>query len=196
MKENRDLLNVKQKEATKEGIKDYFKFKNNELKGSDHDIDDANSILSEELKVKEDLYEKSLKVESFPEHVKPLFGFVFLTAKRNKLTQNGLFLPTASFSGQGDTDLEVDFSDTQIVLSTGDVAEVKEGSEVVLNMDNFKQRLSDTVAQKVQKEYEYVLPVKVIEGVEYLYVNKRDISYVSKTPPWKNPYTTNTSNLL
>lgn len=172
---DKNLSNIKEKEAAKQGIVDYFKA----TKTSD--LDNVNDILSEEMNVKEKLYEDSLKVNSLSPHIKPLYGNIFLTAKRNKLTQNGLFLPTATFSGQGDTDLEVDFSDTQIVLSTGDVTELEEGWEVVLEMDNFKKRLSDTLAQKLQKEYEYILPIKVIDGVEYLYVNKRDISYVSNT---------------
>lgn len=173
----KDLSNVKEKQAAEEGIKDFFKYRD-----SSNKVEDTNNILSEEITVKEKLYEESLKVETLPSHIKPLFNNLFLSAKRNKLTENGLFLPTASFGSNGDTDLEVDFSDTQIVLGIGgSVKELKPGYEVVIEIENFKKRLSDTLAQKLNKDYEYVLPIKIIEGVEYIYVNERDISYVSNT---------------
>lgn len=173
----KDLSNVKEKQAAEEGIKDFFKYRD-----SSNKVEDTNNILSEEITVKEKLYEESLKVETLPSHIKPLFNNLFLSARRNKLTENGLFLPTASFGSNGDTDLEVDFSDTQIVLGIGgSVKELKPGYEVVIEIENFKKRLSDTLAQKLNKDYEYVLPIKIIEGVEYIYVNERDISYVSNT---------------
>ena len=170
-----DLSNVKEKQAAEEGIKDFFKYRD-----ASNKIEDTSNILSEELTTKEELYEKSLKIEALPSHIRPLFNNLFLSAKRNKLTENGLFLPTASFGSNGDTDLEVDFSDTQIVLAVGgSVREIQPGWEVVINVENFKRRLSDTVAQKVNKEYEYELPIKVIEGTEYIYLNERDVMYVS-----------------
>ncbi len=173
----KDLSNVKERQAAEEGIKDFFKSRDTSNK-----IEDIDGILSEEVSAKKELYDKSIEVTSMPSHIKPLFNNIFLTAKRNKLTENGLFLPTASFGSNGDTDLEVDFSDTQVVLSVGgSVRELQAGFEVVINVDNFKKRLSDTVAQKVNKEYEYEMPVKVIEGVEYMYLNERDILYVSNT---------------
>jgi hypothetical protein len=173
----KDLSNVKERQAAEEGIKDFFKSRDTSNK-----IEDIDGILSEEVSTKKELYDKSIEVTSMPSHIKPLFNNIFLTAKRNKLTENGLFLPTASFGSNGDTDLEVDFSDTQVVLSVGgSVRELEAGFEVVINVDNFKKRLSDTVAQKVNKEYEYEMPVKVIEGVEYMYLNERDILYVSNT---------------
>ncbi len=173
----KDLSNVKERQAAEEGIKDFFKSRDTSNK-----IEDIDGILSEEVSAKKELYDKSIEITSMPSHIKPLFNNIFLTAKRNKLTENGLFLPTASFGSNGDTDLEVDFSDTQVVLSVGgSVRELQAGFEVVINVDNFKKRLSDTVAQKVNKEYEYEMPVKVIEGVEYMYLNERDILYVSNT---------------
>jgi hypothetical protein len=173
----KDLSNVKEKQAAEEGIKDFFK-----QRDSGNKVADTDNILSKEMNTKEELYKKSLEIETLPPHIKPLFSNVFLTARRNKLTENGLYLPTASFGSNGDTDLEVDFSDTQIVLSTGGaVKEIQAGWEVVINVDNFKRRLSDTLAQKLNKDYVYELPVKEIEGVEYIYLSERDISYVSNT---------------
>jgi hypothetical protein len=76
--------------------------------------------------------------------------------------------------------MEMDFSEKQIVLRCGPNADqVEPGMEVVLNLDNFKKRLSDTMAQKVNKDYEYVLPIEVIDGVEYLHVVQRDLKYIS-----------------
>ena len=93
-----------------------------------------------------------------------------------------MFLPTASFGNGGDTDLEVDFSDTQLVLAIGPhVSSVAKGMEVVLNIEQFKERLSDTMAQKINKDYAYVIPVKVIEGVEYIYIPERSLSHISNT---------------
>ena len=34
------------------------------------------------------------------------------------------------------------------------------------------------MAQKVNKDYEYVLPIEVIEGTEYLHVTQRDVKYI------------------
>lgn len=177
-----DLKNVKEKQAAEEGIKDFFKYRDKKGSKSATSISDTNHILSEEISTKEELYKKSLEVDKMPSNIKALFNNIFLTAKRNKLTDNGVYLPTASFGSNGDTDLEVDFSDTQIVLSKGEgVREIKVGWEVVINVDNFKRRLSDTVAQKVNKDYVYEMPVKEINGVEYIYLNERDIMYVSNT---------------
>ena len=173
----KDLSNIKEKQAAEEGIKDFFKTRDVSNK-----VEDTNKILSEEMTIKEELYKKSLEIEALPSHIKPLFNNIFLSARRNKLTENGLFLPTASFGSNGDTDLEVDFSDTQVVLAIGgSVREIEPGFEVVINVENFKRRLSDTVAQKVNKEYEYEMPVKAIEGVEYIYLNERDLLYISNT---------------
>jgi hypothetical protein len=111
-----------------------------------------------------------------------MFGGVFLTARRNKLTENGIYLPTASFGKGSDTDMDVDFSDKQIVLACGVHAQqVSPGMEIVLNMENFKKRLESNMAQKLNKEFEFILPIEVIDGVEYLYVGERDIKYISNT---------------
>ena len=83
--------------------------------------------------------------------------------------------------GKGsDTDMDVDFSKDQTVLAVGPHAQqVLPGMEVVLNMDNFKKRLETTVAQKLGKEFEFILPIEIINGAEYLYVSERDVKYIS-----------------
>ena len=109
-----------------------------------------------------------------------MFGGVFLTARRNKLMDNGFYLPTASFGKGSDTDMDQDFSAEQIVLACGDhVNQLKPGYKVVLNLDNFKKRLESSLAQKLNKEFEFVLPIEIIEGVEYLYVSERDVKYIA-----------------
>ena len=76
--------------------------------------------------------------------------------------------------------MDQDFSDTQLVLATGPHAQqVQAGMEVVVNMDNFKKRLESNMAQKLNREFEFVLPIEKIEGVEYLYITERDVKYIS-----------------
>lgn len=178
----KDLKNAKGNEARDEGIKDFFKNRDKANRGSAGLVNDADNILAEEVDTKQALYEKSLEVDKLPEHIRPMSNKIFLTARRNKLTENGFYVPTASFGSNGDTDLEVDFSDTQLVLSTGlHATQVAPGMEVVLDIDNFKVRLSDSMKQRVNKEFAYEIPVKVIEGVEYIYVSERDVLYISNT---------------
>ena len=139
-------------------------------------------IINEEVKIKEDLYNLSHTTISIPDYISPMFGGVFLTAKRNKITENGVYLPTASFGKGSDTDLDVDFSETQDVLACGpNVQQVCPGMEVVINMDNFKKRLESNMAQKLNKEFTFELPLEIIDGVEYMYVSERDVKYISDT---------------
>jgi hypothetical protein len=174
------LQEQKRNEARDLGITDFFNQRDRSARGADGLVNDATKTIVEESKVKQELYDKSQAVTSLPPHVQPLFSGVFLTAKRNKLIENGIYLPTASFGKGSDTDMEMDFSEKQIVLRCGPNADqVEPGMEVVLNLDNFKKRLSDTMAQKVNKDYEYVLPIEVIDGVEYLHVVQRDLKYIS-----------------
>jgi len=78
--------------------------------------------------------------------------------------------------------LNMDFADTQLVLATGpNVASVSVGMEVVINMENFKKRTSNNMKDRVQENFEYALPIEVVNGVEYLYLSERDLKYVSNT---------------
>jgi len=175
-----DLEDIKREQAKNLGIQDFFNSRDKSKRGNEGLIENTKQIINIESSRKEELYNKSMLVNSIPRHVVPMFGGVFLTARRNKLTENGIYLPTASFGKGNDTDMDVDFRETQMVLSVGPhVMQVAPGMEVVLNMDNFKKRLESTMAQKLNKEYEYVLPIEVIDGVEYLYVSERDIKYIS-----------------
>lgn len=187
----KDIEVAKREEAKDLGIQDFFVQRDKSNRGTEGLVEDAKQVVANESSIKEKLYEESLKVNSLPPHIVPMFGGIFLTARRNKLSENGIYLPTASFGKGSDTDMDVDFSETQIVLACGPHAnQLAAGMEVVINMDSFKKRLDQNLAQKVNKEFEYKLPVEVIEGIEYLYVSERDVKYISNTngikPPKKN----------
>jgi len=178
----KDLEVIAKEEARDLGIEDFFVQRDKKNRGTGGLIDDVEHLVSHESSVKEELYEKSLKVNKLPSHIVPMFGGVFLTARRNKLQENGVYLPTASYGKGSDTDMDVDFADKQIVLACGPHAsQVAKGMEVVINMDNFKKRLENNLAQKLNKEFKYELPIEIIEGTEYLYVSERDIKYISNT---------------
>lgn len=177
----KDLKRLKGEEARDNGVQDFFTQRDKSRRKTSGLVNDSANILGEEVEKKQELYDKSLEVSSLPTHVTPMFTGVFLTARRNKLTENGIYLPTASFGKGSDTDMDVDFSDKQIVLACGEhVSQVKPGMEVVINMDNFKKRLESNLAQKLNKEHEFVLPIEIIDGIEYLYISERDIKYISQ----------------
>ena len=179
---SKDIDRLKNEEARDLGVQDFFANRDKTKRGTIGLVEDTQQILGEEMKIKQELYENSLKSKSMPNHIVPMFSGVFLTARRNKLIENGLYLPTSSFGKGSDTDMDQDFSETQTVLACGPHAnQISPGMEVVLNMENFKKRLGDTVAQKVNKDFEYELPVEIIDGIEYLYVSERDIKYISNT---------------
>lgn len=177
---SKDLKVIKREEAKDLGVIDFFNSRDRKNRGTGGLVDDATQVLSKEMDVKEKLYDESMMVDSLPSHIMPMFGGVFLTARRNKLMENGMYLPTASFGKGSDTDMDQDFSSEQIVLACGEhVVQLKKGYKVVLNMNNFKKRLESSLAQKLNKEFEYILPIEIIDGVEYLYVSERDVKYVS-----------------
>jgi hypothetical protein len=178
----KDVEVAKREEAKDLGIQDFFIQRDKSNRGTEGLVEDAKQVVANESSIKEELYEKSLKVNKLPSHVVPMFGGIFLTARRNKLSENGIYLPTASYGKGSETDMDVDFADKQIVLACGPhVNQLAAGMEVRLNMDNFKKRLESTMAQKLNKEYEFILPIEIIEGVEYLYVSERDVKYISNT---------------
>jgi hypothetical protein len=179
---SKDLEVIKREEARDLGIQDFFTSRDKKNRGTEGLIEDASQTLSKEINTKERLYDESMMVNNLPTHIVPMFGGIFLTARRNKISENGIYLPTASYGKGSDTDMDVDFSEKQVALACGQHAQqVSPGMEVVINMDNFKKKLGDTLAQKLNKEHTYELPIETIEGVEYLYVTERDIKYISNT---------------
>lgn len=179
----KNIEQLKKEQATEEGVKDFFQARDKGNRGTSGLVQDVTETLGNEAEEKERLYKESLKEQELPSHIVPMFNTLFVTARRNKVkTDSGLFLPTASFSGDGSTDLELDFADTQKVLSVGpQVQQVMPTMEVKLNMEAFKRKLDANMAQKVNKEFEYFLPVEVIDGIEYIKITERDISYISNS---------------
>jgi len=169
--------------AKEEGVKDFFQVRDKRKRKTGGLIDDVSQTLGNEVEEKERLYKESLAEKELPSHIVPMFNTLFLTARRNKIkTDSGLYLPTASFGGEGATDLELDFADIQKVLAVGpQVQQTVPGMEIKLNMENFKRRLEANMAQKVNKEFEFFLPVEVIDGIEYVKITERDISYISNS---------------
>jgi hypothetical protein len=129
------LQEQKSNEARDLGVIDFFNQRDKGARGADGLVENATKIINEETKIKQDLYDKSQSVTSLPPQVQPMFASIFLTAKRNKLVENGIYLPTASFGKGSDTDMEMDFSDRQTVLRCGPHADqLEEGMEVVINL--------------------------------------------------------------
>lgn len=180
---SKDIAQIEKSQATEEGVKDFFRVRDKGKRKSSGLIEDVSETLGTEAEEKERLYKLSLAEKELPCHIVPMFNSLFLTARRNKVkTDSGLYLPTASFGGEGSTDLELDFADVQKVLAVGpQVQQAATGMEVKLIMENFKRKLSDTMAQKVNKEFEFFLPVEIIDGIEYIKITERDISYISNS---------------
>lgn len=172
---------IKKVQEHQEEVSNFFQERDKRKRGTGGLIEDVAETLGNEAEEKERLYLQSLSEKELPSSIIPMFNTLFLTARRNKVKNAaGLFLPTASFGGEGNTDLELDFADTQKVLACGpQVQMVVPGMEVKLIMDNFKRRLDVTMAQKVNKDFEYFLPVEVINDIEYIKITERDISYIS-----------------
>lgn len=179
----KEIANLKKQHEEEEGVKQFFQVRDKRKRGAKGLVDDATSILEEESLEKERLYAESIKESPLDDHIIPMFNGIFLTARRNKVkTDSGLYLPTASFGAEGSTDLEIDFADTQKVISVGpQVQQACVGMEVKINLDNFRKRLESSLAQKLNKEFELKIPVEVINGVEYIKITERDISYISNS---------------
>lgn len=180
MKIKNEIEDLKEKEALKRDVSSFFseRDKNNTDKSAD-----VSEILNIEAELKQKLYEDSLKEVPLKKGVQPMFNTIFLSAKRNKVTtDSGLYLPTASFGAGGETDLEIDYSDIQTVMAAGpQVQQAVVGMEIKITMDNFKRKLGDNMAQKVNKDYDFLLPVVNIDGQEYIKISERDIDYIVDT---------------
>jgi hypothetical protein len=180
MDARKDVEQQKQNAMVKEVQKDFFNKRDKGNRGAAGLVDNASKILSSEAEVKEMLYQDSIKDKPVPVGTEPMFNTMFLTARRNKLTNEaGLYLPTASFGADGSTDLEQDFASEQKVIAVGpQCQQVKVDMIVKINTDNFKRRLDKTMAEKVNKEYEYVMPIVTINDVDYIRVSERDVDYI------------------
>ena len=158
-------------------ISSYFQERDKTERGNYGLENDVIQISQAEAEVKEMLYQNSLKEIHLPEGTEPMFNTLFITAKRNKtISDSGLWLP----SSVGGMDMETDYNTVQKVMAVGpQCQQAKVGMEVVLNFEVFRRNLSQTMAQKVNKETEIVVPTITIENVEYLRISERDIDYIS-----------------
>ena len=180
MDARKDIDKQKQNAMAKEVQKDFFSKRDKENRGTAGLVDNASKILSSEAEVKEMLYQDSMKDKPVPVGTEPMFNTMFLTARRNKLTNEaGLYLPTASFGSDGSTDLEQDFASEQKVIAVGpQCQQVKVGMEVKIMTENFKRRLDESMAQKVNKEYSFEMPIVTINDVDYIRISERDVDYI------------------
>ena len=179
----KDVELQKQKAHSQEVHKDFFTTRDKSKRGTAGLVEDSSEILSAEAQVKQVLYEASLKEYPLPEGTEPMFNTMFLTARRNKLTnESGLYLPTASFGADGSTDLEQDFAVVQKVMSVGPhCQQVCKGMEVKINVENFKRRVEGGMNRQVEAKFEYEMPVVVINDVEYIRISERDVDYIVDT---------------
>tara|TARA_R110000772_G_scaffold62137_1_gene139614 strand:+ start:16593 stop:17168 length:576 start_codon:yes stop_codon:yes gene_type:complete len=179
----KDVELQKQKAQSNEVHKDFFTTRDKSKRGTAGLVEDSSEILSAEAEVKEMLYKASLKECPLPEGTEPMFNTMFLTARRNKLTnESGLYLPTASFGAAGSTDLEQDFAVVQKVMSVGPhCQQVCKGMEVKINVENFKRRVEGGMNRQVEAKFEYEMPLVVINDVEYIRISERDVDYIVDT---------------
>jgi hypothetical protein len=184
----KDVELQKQKAHSQEVHKDFFTTRDKSKRGTAGLVEDSSEILSAEAQVKQVLYEASLKEYPLPEGTEPMFNTMFLTARRNKLTnESGLYLPTASFGADGSTDLEQDFSTIQKVMEVGPhCQQVCKGMEIKINVENFKRRIEGGMNRQVDAKFAYEMPVVVINDVEYIRISERDVDYIVDTKGLKN----------
>ena len=175
-----DIKNQKQEAEAQAVHKDFFTTRDKTNRGTDGLVEDGSKILNAEAEVKEMLYQESIKEIPLPSGTEPMFNTMFLTARRNKLTNEaGMYLPTASFGADGSTDLEQDFAVVQKVMSVGpQCQQVKVDMEVRINVENFKRKIEDGMRGEVNKTYSYEMPMVEINGVEYIRISERDVDYI------------------
>lgn len=182
-------VELQKREAESQAVhKDFFTTRDKSKRGTAGLVDDSSNILSAEAEVKEMLYQASLKEYPLPEGTEPMFNTMFLTARRNKLTnESGLYLPTASFGAAGSTDLEQDFAVVQKVMAIGPhCQQVCEGMEVRINVENFKRRVEGGMNKAVEAQFQYEMPIVIINDIEYIRISERDVDYIVDTKGLKN----------
>lgn len=177
----KDIKNKKQVEAVDSGVSAFIVERDKTSRGTAGLVEDANQILKNEAETKEMLYQDSLRDRPLPEGTEPMFNTMFLTAKRNKImTEGGLYLPTASFGADGDVDLNVDFSSEQTVLAVGpQCQQVEVGMDIRINIENFKIRKDENMESRVNAQWEYKIPMVVVNDVEYIRISERDVDYIT-----------------
>ena len=187
-KVNEDVKHQKAQEELGNDIKGYFGERDKTNRGLETKISDATETSKAEAEVKELLYEDSIKDFPISENTRPMFNYVFISARRNKTkTDSGLWLPQASFGTEKETDASIDYQSVQKVMAIGrQVQEVAVGMEVKINYEMFKRKVEGNLSSVIRKEFEYVVPIVEIEGHEYIKISEREIEYIVDTKKLEN----------
>ena len=182
-KVTKDVAHQKAQHELGNDIKSYFGERDKTLRGMDTKIKDMEKSVAGEAEVKELLYQDSLVDKEIADTIQPMFNQMFVSARRNKTkTDSGLWVPQALFSAGKDTDAAIDFQPIQRVMAIGPQCQQCEvGMEVVINFENFRKRLDQTMAQQVKKDSIIDVPTIEIDGKEYLRISERDLEYIYNT---------------
>lgn len=178
---NKEVEKINQKRANEEGVKDFFVKRDKGKRKTSGLVADVQNQVSESITRQEKEYEESLKIKKI-ENSMPLFSNVFLSARKRSLTVGGVYIPTAMGSS-GDLSKDIDFDSKQIVLAKGPHAnQIEVGMEVSVNFENFKTKVANSMADKVNGGEDYYdIPIEEIEGQKCIVVTERDLRYVSDT---------------
>ena len=170
--------NAKNKAALDGDIKTYFTERDKTMNMGSGKNADTRQIAEAEAEVKDMLYRESLKDVTIDPNIEPMFNTLFLTARRNRVrTDSGLLMASSLVDGNA----QIDFAETQVVMAAGpQVQQALTGSEVVIDFESMRVKLSDSMAQKVKKESEIKVPIIVIDGTEFIHVSERNLKYISK----------------
>jgi co-chaperonin GroES (HSP10) len=182
-KVNEDVKQQKAQAALGADINTYFGERDKTNRGLETKISDAKETSAAEAEVKELLYEDSIKEFPIASTTKPMFNQIFISARRNKTkTESGLWLPSASFGTEKETDSSIDYQSIQKVMAIGNqVQELAVGMEVKINYEMFKRKVEGNLSSVVRKEFEYVVPIIEINGHEYIKISEREVEYITDT---------------
>lgn len=175
---SKDVENAKNKAALDGDIKTYFTERDKTMNMGSGKNADTRQIAEAEAEVKDMLYRESLKDVTIDPNIEPMFNTLFLTARRNRVrTDSGLLMASSLVDGNA----QIDFAETQVVMAAGpQVQQALTGSEVVIDFESMRVKLSDSMAQKVKKESEIKVPIIVIDGTEFIHISERNLKYISK----------------
>ena len=173
-----DVVNAKNKADFSADIKGYFSERDKTINSGSGKKEDTREIAEAEAEVKDMLYKESLKTVSISPDIEPMFNTIFLTARRNRVrTDSGLLMASSLIDGNA----QIDFAEKQIVMAAGpQVQQAVAGTEVVIDFESMRVKLSENMSQKVNKDSEIKIPLIVIDGVEYIHVSERNLKYISK----------------
>ena len=177
-KAQQDVAAQKNKSEFNKDVTSYFTERDKVNSSGTVKKKDVRMIAEAEAEVKDLLYQESLKEVALPEGVEPMFNTLFLSSKRNRVrTESGLLLATALLDGEA----QIDYEEKQVVMGAGpQVQQATVGTEVVIDFESLRVKLSESMAQKVRKDSEIKVPLITIEGTEYIAISERNLKYISK----------------